>query len=101
MATIDGSGGVTRRVGEGGLGTLGRISRSLTRALATPSVPVRCPISGHMDVVQHVADEGSYLSDVVTCRVFSPGQAITCGLPCLTGGVRTWISERSDDLVKV
>jgi hypothetical protein len=54
-----------------------------------------------MDVVQHVPDEGSYLTDVVTCSVFSPGQAITCGMPCLTGGLRTLVSERSEDLVKV
>ncbi len=74
---------------------------SLTRSLAAPSASVRCPMTGHMAVVQHFADEGSYFTDVVTCRAFSQGQPITCGLPCLTGGVRTRISGRHEDVVEV
>lgn len=58
-------------------------------------------MTGHMIAVQHIADESSNLTDVVTCSAFPHAQPITCGLPCLTGGVRTWVSERLDGLLKV
>jgi hypothetical protein len=99
MTTLDGSWD-TLLVGAGMMLILGVTFLVLSRSLGTSSVSVRCPITGHMSVVQHVADEGSYVTDMVTCRAFSPGQAITCGLPCLTGGVCTRISERHEDLVK-
>jgi hypothetical protein len=101
MMTTDGSWEITLLVGSAMLLTLGLTFMFLTRSIGTPSVSVRCPITGHMIAVQHIADEGSYLTDVVTCSAFDHGQPITCGLPCLTGGVRTRVSERLDDPLKV
>jgi hypothetical protein len=101
MMTIDGSWGITLLLGSAMLLTLGLTFMFLTRSLGTSSVSVRCPMTGHMIAVQHIADESSYLTDVVTCSAFPHVQPITCGLPCLTGGVRTRISERFEDLVKV
>jgi hypothetical protein len=101
MATIGGSWEITLLVGAGMLLVLGLTFLSLTRSLAAPSASVRCPMTGQMAVVQHIADGGSYFTDMVTCRAFSQGRPITCGLPCLTGGVRTRISEHGEDLLKV
>jgi hypothetical protein len=58
-------------------------------------------MTGHRIAVQRIADESSDLTDVVTCGAFLHAQPITCGRPCLTGGVRTWVSERLDGLLKV
>lgn len=101
MMTIDGSWGITLLVGAGMLLTLGLTFLFLTRSLGTPSASVRCPMTGHMTVVQHIADEGSYLTDVVTCSAFPHAQPLACGLPCLTGGVPTRVSQRHEDLLKV
>ena len=94
MMTIGESWGITLLMGSAMLLILGLTFVYLTRSFGTPSVPVRCPMTGHMAFVQHIADEGSYLTDVVTCGAFPRAQSVTCGLPCLTGGVRTRLSER-------
>ena len=94
---------VTLLVGTGILLTLGMTTVYLyvTRFSCGPSTVVRCPMTKQMTVVQHIAQDDSYLTDVVTCSAFPRGQAITCGLPCLTGGVSTRISSRSEELVDV
>jgi hypothetical protein len=101
MMTIGGWWGITLLVGSAMLLILGLTFMFLTRSLGTSSVSVRCAMTGRMIAVQHIADESSYVTDVVTCSAFPYAQPITCGLPCLTGGVRTRISERSEGLLKV
>jgi hypothetical protein len=101
MMTLDGSWGVTLLVGGGLLLFLGLAFWFITRSVGAFNVPVRCPMTGNTTVVQHIADENGYLTDVVSCGAFPHGQPITCGLPCLTGGVRTCVSLRSEDLVGV
>jgi hypothetical protein len=52
-----------------------------------------------MTIVQHIAEDDSYVTDVVTCSAFPGGATITCGTPCLTEGVATRITRRSEELV--
>jgi hypothetical protein len=101
MIALGGSWGITLLVGAGILLILGLTFLFLTRSLRTPSVSVRCPMTGHMIVVQHITGDSGYLTDVVTCSAFPHAQPITCGLPCLTGGVRTRVSERIEGLLEV
>jgi hypothetical protein len=57
-------------------------------------------VSRHLALVQHIADEGSAATDVVTCGAFPYAHPVICGLPCLTGGVRPRLSERLEDLLE-
>lgn len=99
--TIGGSWGVALVLGAGLLLFLGLAFWFITRSVCALSALVRCPMTGNMTVVQHIPEESSYLTDVVSCGAFPNGQPITCGLPCLTGGVRTRISEPSEELARV
>jgi hypothetical protein len=101
MMTIGGSWGTTLLVGSAMLLILGLTFMFLTRSLGSSSLSVRCPMTGHMIAVPHIADESSYVTDAMTCSTFPHAQPIICGLPCLTGGVRTRVSERSEGLLKV
>jgi hypothetical protein len=97
MGPIDALWGTTLVAGAALLLVLGVGFVLLTRSHASPGVPVlRCPVSGHLAFVQHVGDEGSYVTDLVTCGEFPYAQPVTCGLPCLTGGVCAWLSERPE-----
>jgi hypothetical protein len=91
MLTLGGSWGVTLVVGGGMLLLLGLIFLFITRSARILHVWVRCPRTGHTTVVQHIVDERSYVTDVVSCAAFPDGQPITCGLPCLTRGVWTCV----------
>jgi hypothetical protein len=100
MQTVGGPWVLTVLVGTA-LMLLGLSFWLIARSSNAFTVLVRCPMTGNTTTVQHVADEGSFVTDLVTCGAFSRGQPITCGLPCLTGGVRTRVPSRSEDLVKV
>jgi hypothetical protein len=100
MGPIDAFWGTTLLAGAALLLVLGVGFVLLTRSHAWPGVPVRCPVHGHLAFVQHIADEESYVTDVVTCGEFPYAQPITCGLPCLTGGVCPRLSERLEDLLE-
>jgi hypothetical protein len=101
MMTIAGSWGLTLLVGGALLLFLGLTLLFITRSARGLSVLVRCPVTGSTAVVQQIPDESGYVTDVVSCGGFPNGQRITCGVPCLTGGVRTSVTAGSVDLVKV
>jgi hypothetical protein len=101
MTTIDGFWGITLLVGAGMLLFLGLTFLFITRAGDILSVLVRCPMTGYPTVVQHIADESSFLTDVVSCAAFPRGQPITCDFSCLRGGIQTCVPERCADLVRV
>lgn len=98
MATIGEPWGVTLLVGGVMLLFLGLTFLFITRSAHSLSVLVRCPITGYTTVVRHMPDERSYVADVVSCSVFPDGQPVTCGLPCLTGSVRTCVTAGSADI---
>ena len=91
--------GVPLLVGTGILLALGTTYHP--RSSGAPSRLVRCPMTKQTTVVQHIAENDGYLTDVVTCNAFPGGAAITCGMPCLTGGVSTRIPRRSEEHVDV
>ena len=101
MVQIGESWGVTLVIGGGLLLLFGLTFLFITRTISTGSAFVRCPITGHATVVQHIAEEGSFLTDVVSCAAFPGGRPITCGMPCLTGGVATRVSTPAEDSVTV
>jgi hypothetical protein len=101
MVTIGGLWGVTLLVGGAMLLFLGLTFLFITRSTGGLSVLGRCPMTGYTTVVQHIPEESSYVTDVVSCRAFPNGQPITCGLPCLTGSVRTCVTAGSVDLLRV
>jgi hypothetical protein len=100
MWTVGGSWGITLLLGAAMILIVGLTFALMTRSLGTSSVSVRCPMTGHMIAVQHIAAEGGYLTDMVTCSAFPYRQSITCGLPCLTGGVSTRVPERLETLLR-
>jgi hypothetical protein len=101
MVTIGGSWGVTLLVGGAMLLFLGLTFLFITRSARGLSVLVRCPMTGSKTVVQYIPDESGYVTDVVSCGAFPDGQPITCGLPCLTGGVHTGVTTGAVDLLTV
>ena len=100
MVTIGGSWEATLLIG-GGLLFLWLILLALTRSAGVVTVSVQCPRTGDTTVLQHITDERSYLTDVVSCAAFSHGRPITCGLPCLTGRIRPRVCARVQRLVTV
>ena len=101
MLNIDAFWGLTMATGAGLLVLLGLMFWFITRSAEALTVRVRCPMTGTMTVVQHIADENSFVTDVVSCAAFLPDQPVTCGLPCLTGGVRTRIPAASEHPVRI
>jgi hypothetical protein len=101
MVSIGGSWGVTLLVGGAMLLFLGLTFLFITRSPRGLGVLVRCPMTGYATVVQRIPDESSSVTDVVSCSAFPNGQPITCGLPCLTGGVRTCVTAGSVDPLRV
>jgi hypothetical protein len=101
MVTIGGLWGVALLVGGALLLFLGLTFVFITRSAGGLSVLGRCPRTGYTTVVQHSPDERSYVTDVVSCRAFPSGQPITCGLPCLTGSARTYVTTGSVNLLRV
>ena len=101
MTTIGGSWGAILVIDGSLLLFLGLIFLLITRPPSIRHVWLRCPRTGFPTSVQHIADERGFLTDVVSCAAFPKGQAITCGLPCLTRGVRACVSvsRRAEDLV--
>jgi hypothetical protein len=100
MTTIGGSWVVTLLVAGAMLVFLGLTFLFITRSARGLSVLARCPITGHTAVVQHICDESGYVTDMVSCGAYPDGQPITCGVPCLTGGVPARVIGESVDLVR-
>jgi hypothetical protein len=59
------------------------------------SAVVYCPENGLPVVVQDLSGMGSSITTVVTCRAFRNARPITCGLPCMTGGIHAPAAEHS------
>jgi hypothetical protein len=65
MMTIGGSWGTTLLVGSAMLLILSLTFMFLTRSLGSSSLSVRCPMTGHLIAVPHIADESSYVTDAM------------------------------------
>ena len=75
--------GITLLVGLGILLALGLILAMLVRSLPTRSQPMRCPITGHVVVVQSIVGEKGQMVDVVACGAFPDALPVTCERRCL------------------
>jgi hypothetical protein len=100
MVTIGGSWDTALLIG-GVLLFLWLMFLAITRSVGAVTVSVRCPRTGDTTVLQHITDERSYLTDVVSCAAFPHGRPITCGLPCLTERIRPRVCARAQRLVTV
>jgi hypothetical protein len=101
MMTVEGTWGITILLGAGILLFLSLSFWLITRSVVRSGTWVRCPVTGHVTVVQHITADDGYLTDLVSCSAFPHRQPVTCALPCLTGDIRTRVSSSSDDRVRV
>ncbi len=49
---------------------------------------IYCPLARREVVVQYATSDGLYPVSVISCSAFDDPRAITCGMPCVSGGVQ-------------
>lgn len=60
----------------------------LPRTARTMTTRIYCPLARRDVVVQYATSDGLYPVSVISCSAFDDPRAITCGMPCVSGGVR-------------